>query len=127
MQTERCCGARTCSPSDEPARLVQQLCPRWAIVGGRPSWFADAMSESRGPNQEVPGEEIPDDEHLQEDVGAAEPEGEVGPEFSEEHYTSGQLNAGQQVPGLSPAGEYRADENPDKDAEPGQSGFRPPE
>ncbi|MBO0909840.1 hypothetical protein [Arthrobacter sunyaminii] len=29
-----------------------------------------------------------------------------GPEFDDRHYTAGQLNAGQQVAGLSPSGEY---------------------
>ncbi|MET4061669.1 hypothetical protein ABIB35_003244 [Arthrobacter sp. UYP6] len=46
-----------------------------------------------------------EDEHLADDVNL--PRGEsVGPEFDERHYTAGQLNAGQRVPGLSPDGEY---------------------
>ena len=49
-----------------------------------------------------------DDEHLREDVNIPTEENDGGPEFSEDHFTSGQLNSGQQVPGLSPAGEYAA-------------------
>ncbi|WAP51686.1 hypothetical protein OL239_18390 [Arthrobacter sp. ATA002] len=47
-----------------------------------------------------------EDEHLADDVNLPEEEHPGGPEFDERHYTAGQLNAGQQVAGLSPAGEY---------------------
>lgn len=68
--------------------------------------------------------DLPQDEHLREDISlpAPEPDGEDGhladdinlpeeehaggPEFDDRHYTAGQLNAGQQVAGLSPDGEY---------------------
>ena len=46
-----------------------------------------------------------EDEHLAEDINRPPEEG-VGPEFDDRHYTAGQLNAGQQVAGLSPNGEY---------------------
>ena len=49
-----------------------------------------------------------EDEHLREDVNIPTEENDGGPEFSEDHFTSGQLNAGQRVPGVSPAGEYAA-------------------
>lgn len=45
-------------------------------------------------------------DHLHEDINVPDEPHEGEPEFSEHHYTSGQTNAGQQVPGLSPAGEY---------------------
>ncbi|WP_104055882.1 MULTISPECIES: hypothetical protein [unclassified Arthrobacter] len=44
-------------------------------------------------------------EHLAEDINLPRESG-VGPEFDDRHYTAGQLNAGQQVAGLSPSGEY---------------------
>ena len=53
-----------------------------------------------------PGAES-EDEHLREDVNTPSDENDGGPEFSESHFTSGQLNAGQRVPGVSPAGEYK--------------------
>lgn len=52
-----------------------------------------------------PGAES-EDEHLREDVNVPQEENDGGAEFSEGHFTSGQLNAGQEVPGLSPDGEY---------------------
>ena len=53
-----------------------------------------------------PGAES-EDEHLREDVNTPSDENDGGPEFSESHFTSGQLNAGQRVPGVSPGGEYK--------------------
>ena len=68
--------------------------------------------------------DLPQDEHLREDISLPAPEPESGdnhladdinlpdeepaggPEFDDRHYTAGQLNAGQQVAGLSPDGEY---------------------
>lgn len=59
--------------------------------------------------------DLPDDDHLREDIGAAgtseaqsmpgdeDPDGTPA-EFTGEHYTSGQLNAGQQVAGATPGG-----------------------
>jgi hypothetical protein len=47
-----------------------------------------------------------EDEHLAEDINRPEEHQTSGPEFDSRHYTSGQLNAGQWVPGLSPDGEY---------------------
>ncbi len=47
-----------------------------------------------------------EEQHLQEDVNIPQEENDGGPEFSEDHFTSGQLNAGQEVPGVSPAGEF---------------------
>ena len=47
-----------------------------------------------------------EDEHLADDINMPEEERLSGPEFDERHYTAGQLNAGQQVAGLSPDGEY---------------------
>lgn len=55
------------------------------------------------PSPEAASEE----EHLREDVNVPTEENDGGPEFSEGHFTSGQLNAGQRVPGVSPGGEYR--------------------
>ncbi|WP_262107156.1 hypothetical protein [Arthrobacter sp. Marseille-P9274] len=74
-----------------------------------------------------PSEDLPRDEHLREDVGVPAPKQESAAEFDEDAFTSGQLNAGQRVPGLSPEGEYKASENPERAAEPGQDGFLPPE
>jgi hypothetical protein len=53
-----------------------------------------------------PGAES-DDEHLREDINIPSEENDGGPEFSEGNFTSGQLNAGQRVPGVSPGGEYK--------------------
>lgn len=72
-------------------------------------------------------EDLPRDEHLREDVGVPTPEQESAAEFDNDTFTSGQLNAGQRVPGLSPEGEYKASEDPERGAEPGQDGFQPPE
>lgn len=47
-----------------------------------------------------------EDEHLAEDINLPREEEDGGPEFDGRHYTAGQLNAGQQVAGLSPNGEY---------------------
>ncbi|MBD8044745.1 hypothetical protein H9638_13095 [Arthrobacter sp. Sa2BUA2] len=47
-----------------------------------------------------------EDEHLAEDVNLPQKNQDSGPEFDSRHYTSGQLNAGQYAPGLSPNGEY---------------------
>ncbi|WP_323960247.1 hypothetical protein GC088_01970 [Arthrobacter sp. JZ12] len=51
-------------------------------------------------------EAVSEDQHLQQDVNIPQEQNDGGPEFSNDRYTSGQLNAGQQVPGVSPAGEY---------------------
>ncbi len=60
-------------------------------------------------------EDLPDDDHLLEDIGATDtsetgsmpgdedPEGTPA-EFTGEHYTSGQLNAGTHVAGATPGG-----------------------
>ncbi|MCC3295756.1 hypothetical protein LJ756_14135 [Arthrobacter sp. zg-Y411] len=47
-----------------------------------------------------------DDEHLEQDINLPAGEKVSGPEFDSRHYTAGQLNAGAQVAGLSPDGEY---------------------
>jgi hypothetical protein len=58
--------------------------------------------------------QLPQSEHLREDINLPqEPEAESAAEFTEETYTSTELNAGQQVPGLSPHGEYRRGDNPE--------------
>jgi hypothetical protein len=74
-----------------------------------------------------PSEDLPEDEHLRQDVGAPGTEQESAAEFDDHTFTSGQLNAGQRVPGLSPQGEYEARQDPERDNEPGQDGFLPPE
>jgi hypothetical protein len=69
--------------------------------------------------------ELPQSEHLREDINLpAEPESESAAEFSEDTYTSTELNAGQQVPGLSPHGEYRRSDNPEH--HPGSADGVPP-
>jgi hypothetical protein len=78
-------------------------------------------------NQQPNDDALPRDEHLREDIGAPEPEAESAAEFDGEHFTSGLLNTGQRVPGLSPDGEYRQGEDPAHRNEPGQDGFVPPE
>jgi hypothetical protein len=45
-------------------------------------------------------------DHVREDINMPDEPNEGAPEFSDNHFTSGQTNAGQQVPGLSPDGEY---------------------
>lgn len=63
--------------------------------------------------------QLPQSEHLREDINLPqEPEAESAAEFSEETYTSTELNAGQQVPGLSPHGEYRSGDNPEHQSSP---------
>lgn len=58
--------------------------------------------------------QLPQSEHLRQDINLPqEPESESAAEFSEETYTSTELNAGQHVPGLSPQGEYRRGDNPE--------------
>ncbi|WP_394250280.1 hypothetical protein [Arthrobacter pityocampae] len=70
---------------------------------------------------------LPQSEHLRDDINLPEePEAESAAEFSEEGYTSTELNAGQQVPGLSPHGEYRRGDNPEHRTEPG-GGLASPE
>ncbi|WDF34436.1 hypothetical protein PTW37_05885 [Arthrobacter agilis] len=72
--------------------------------------------------------ELPQSEHLREDINLPEePEAESAAEFSEEAYTSTELNAGQQVPGLSPQGEYRRGENPEHRTAPTGDGLAAPE
>lgn len=70
---------------------------------------------------------MPQDEHLRQDINAAPPEDESATEYSEDTYTSMQLNAGQQVPGLSPHGEYRREDKPEEQTEPGEGGLEAPE
>jgi len=63
---------------------------------------------------------LPQSEHLREDINLpGEPEAGSAAEFSEDTYTSTELNAGQQVPGLSPHGEYGRGDNPEHQTEPG--------
>ncbi|WP_181036442.1 hypothetical protein [Arthrobacter sp. B1805] len=63
--------------------------------------------------------QLPQSEHLREDNNLPqEPENESAAEFSEETFTSTELNAGQQVPGLSPHGEYRRGDNPEHQTAP---------
>ena len=84
-------------------------------------WCAGVMS------QQPDDEGLPRDEHLREDIGTQDPKKESAAEFDGEHFTSGLLNAGQRVPGLSPDGEYREYEDPERENEPGQDGFVPPD
>lgn len=63
-------------------------------------------------------EQLPQGEHLREDINVpTEPGEDSAAEFSEGAYTSMELNAGQQVPGLSPHGEYGRGENPEHQAD----------
>ncbi|MBG6183809.1 hypothetical protein IWX65_001775 [Arthrobacter sp. CAN_A214] len=71
--------------------------------------------------------ELPSSDHLREDINLPEPEQESAAEFSEEAYTSTELNAGQQVPGVSPAGEYRRELNPEHQAGRDAGGLDPEE
>lgn len=55
----------------------------------------------------VPHEDLGQErDHLADDINRPDAEQVTGAEFDERHYTAGQLNAGQQVAGLSPDGEY---------------------
>ena len=54
------------------------------------------------PHEDLGGE----DDHFAQDINRPEEDQMAGPEFDDRHYTAGQLNAGQQVAGLSPDGEY---------------------
>ena len=74
-----------------------------------------------------PNEDLPEDEHLREDVGAPTPMPDSAAEFDDDTFTSGLTNTGQRVPGLSPAGEYKASADPEHEDDPGQDGFLPPE
>ena len=47
-----------------------------------------------------------EDAHLAQDINLPQEDQVAGPEFDEQHYTAGQLNAGTQAAGLSPDGEY---------------------
>lgn len=71
--------------------------------------------------------ELPASEHLREDINVPEPGPESAAEFSKEAYTSTELNAGQQVPGTSPAGEYRRELNPEHQAGRHEAGGLDPE
>lgn len=71
--------------------------------------------------------ELPQDEHLREDINATGAGDESAAEFSEASFTSTLLNAGQRVPGLSPGGEYRHDEKPEEQTEAGEDGLAAPE
>ncbi|WP_247828685.1 hypothetical protein [Arthrobacter antioxidans] len=63
---------------------------------------------------------VPQSEHLRADINLPqEPDGGSAAEFSEETCTSTDLNAGQQVPGLGPHGEYRRGDDPEHQTEPG--------
>lgn len=77
-------------------------------------------------SQQPDDDGLPRDEHLRQDIDAPEAGTESAAEFDGEQYPSGLLNAGQRVPGLSPTGEYREQEDPDHRNEPGQDGFVPP-
>jgi len=60
-------------------------------------------------------ENLPQSDHLRDDVNLSDEPGEEGAaEFSEDEYTSTELNAGQRVPGLSPQGEYRQGFDPEQ-------------
>ncbi|MBJ2121306.1 hypothetical protein I6N91_09980 [Arthrobacter sp. MSA 4-2] len=74
-----------------------------------------------------PKDQLPESEHLREDINLPEAGHESAGEFSEEAYTSTQLNAGQFVPGLSPHGEYRHELNPEHFDEPGDGRLVHPE
>jgi hypothetical protein len=76
---------------------------------------------------QIPEENVPEDEHLRQDINAPEPERESAAEFDGDTFTSGLTNAGQRVPGLSPDGEYEARQDPEREDDPGQDGFLPPE
>ncbi|WP_155850354.1 hypothetical protein [Arthrobacter sp. Br18] len=71
--------------------------------------------------------ELPSSDHLRDDINVPGPEPESAAELSEDAYTSTELNAGQQVPGLSPSGEYRRDLNPDHQAGRDADGLDPEE
>lgn len=59
-------------------------------------------------------ENLPHGDHLNDDVNLPrEPGEESAAKFSEDNFTSMQLNAGQHVPGLSPAGQYREGFDPE--------------
>ncbi|MHA7263396.1 hypothetical protein ACX80W_09370 [Arthrobacter sp. TMN-37] len=74
-----------------------------------------------------PKDQLPESEHLREDINLLEAGHGTTGEFSEEAYTSTQLNAGQFVPGLSPHGEYRHEDNPEHFDEPGDGRLVHPE
>ncbi len=72
--------------------------------------------------------QVPHSEHLREDINLpAEPASESAADFSDESYTSMELNAGQQVPGLSPHGEYRRGDDPERRTAPTGDGPASPE
>lgn len=54
-------------------------------------------------------------DQLRDDVSAPIDDDPDAAEFSQERYTAGQLNAGQQVAGISPAGEYAEKRTEDLD------------
>ena len=66
-------------------------------------------------------EDLPHGDHLNDDINLPEePGAESAAEFSADTFTSTQLNAGQQVPGLSTDGQYREGFDPeDQDFEGG--------
>ena len=72
--------------------------------------------------------QLPRSEHLREDINLPEePDAEDAAEFSKDTYTSTELNAGQQVPGLSPHGEYRRGDDPERRTAPTGNGLASPE
>jgi hypothetical protein len=95
--------------------------PGWKQIGTGPvgpvlsRWNDEGKDQAMGWTPQ--SYQLPQSEHLREDINLPEePElpGEEGAaQFSEETYTSTALNAGQQVPGLSPHGEYRRSDNPE--------------
>lgn len=65
-----------------------------------PEHLREDISATSAPNVED------EDGHLERDINLPAEEKASGPEFDSRHYTAGQLNAGAQVAGLSPDGEY---------------------
>lgn len=63
------------------------------------------MSDKEAPSSP----EMPDDEHLREDVALAS--GEERKDSADNHYLPGQTNAGQQVAGLTPVIGYGDSQN----------------
>lgn len=71
----------------------------------------------------TPGNDLPDDPHLAEDIGAAPESAEE--QIRDENLPTGMTNAGQQVSGVREAGTPEH-ELTEEDGTPAEGGYRPP-
>lgn len=79
-----------------------------ALAAGTRRWFAGGMSDDASST-----EGLPLDDHLREDISAPSDNSDG----TDDQFTPGQTNAGQQVGGLASATGYGKDQDPDANAD----------